>query len=357
MKRYLTVGALAGVALLVTIAATRVGRGEPAAAADGAPVLVLGASDVTTAARADLIAGVPVSGTLEPAVAVEITAPYPEVVSQVLVKEGQAVTRGQVLARFRTDALEPAALSAEAQRRIAASDFERMQNLFREGAVSARDVENAELSLRAAEAAAAQARKALEDAVVRAPVAGSVSRRAVQSGDRVGDGALLFEVVNTRELDFEASVPSEYAALLAPGAPVALGGPGLPAEGVSGRVARINATADPATRQVKIYVTVPNRDGRLVAGLFASGRVVLRDVKGAVAVPREGVRQDPGGTTYVLLVEQGKIARREVTAGVLDEVAGLVEITRGLAGGETVVIGPAQGLRPGQPVTIAGREG
>jgi RND family efflux transporter MFP subunit len=197
----------------------------------------------------------------------------------------------------------------------------------------------------------------LDDATVRAPVAGVISRREVESGDRVKDGDLLFELVNTTELEFEASVPSEYAGSFGIGAPVALAGQGLPAEGVSGRVARINAAADAATRQVKIYVGVPNRGGRIVAGLFASGRVVQRQVRGALAVPREAIRAEEGGKTYVLIVLDGRIARRDVTVGALDEVAGLAEITAGLAGGETVVVGPAEGLRPEQPVTITGREG
>ncbi len=126
---------------------------------------------------------------------------------------------------------------------------------------------------------------------------------------------------------------------------------------LGGRVARVNAAVDPATRQVKVYVTVPNRGGRLMGGLFASGRVVLREVKGAVAVPLTALRRDAAGKTYVLIVESGHIARRDVAPGATDEQASLVQITAGLTGGETVVLGAASGLEPGQPVTIAGGEG
>lgn len=359
MKRYMVVGALAGVALIAVVAVWRSGRGEAAipGTVDAPRAVMLGAADVATVGRADLVAGVPVSGTLQPSVVVKIASPVPEVIEVVLVKEGQAVGRRQVLARFQTGVLLPDALSAEAHRRMAASDHERMQNLFKEGAVSQRDVENAEVALRAGEATEALAKKRLDDATVRAPVAGVISRRLVESGDRVKDGDLLFELVNTTELEFEASVPSEYAGSFSIGAPVALAGQGLPAAGVSGRVARINAAADAATRQVKIYVGVPNRGGRIVAGLFASGRVVQRQVQNALAVPREAIRLEDGGKTYVLIVLDGRIARRDVAVGAVDEVAGLAEIARGLTGGETVVVGPAEGLRPEQPVTITGREG
>ncbi len=96
-----------------------------------------------------------------------------------------------------------------------------------------------------------------------------------------------------------------------------------------------------------------------MGGLFASGRIVLRQVRGAVAVPQTAVRSEGGGggKSYVLVVEDGRIARRDVTTGATDEQASLVEITAGLQGGETVIVGPASGLQAGEPVTIAGGEG
>lgn len=356
MKRYTILGA---VTLLAAAGATLAGCGRGAEAgqpADSVRAAVLGPDDVARAARADLIAGVPVSGTLQPSLEVRIASPIPEVVEQVLVKEGQPVQRGQVLARFRTSAVEPAALSAEAERRKAEADYARMQNLYREGAVSEQDVESAEVALRAAQASEAMAKKRLDESTVRAPASGAISKRAVDSGDRVKDGDLLFELVDTRELEFEATVPSEYAAAVRIGAPVLLTVTGADSS-VTGRVARVNATVDEATRQVKVYLTVANPGRRLVGGLFATGRIVLHQVSGAVAVPRTAVRIGPDGRTYVLIVAAGRIARRDVTVGAADEQASLVEIKTGLQGGETVIVGPANGLEAGEPVSIAGGEG
>jgi len=357
MKRFMILGAVA-IAVLGGVAITRCGGGAEAAdtPADSVRAAVLGPDDVAPVTRRDLIAGVPVSGTLQPALEVRITSPIPEVVDRVLVKEGQAVERGQVLARFRTSVVEPAALSATAQRRKAEADYTRMQNLYKEGAVSEQDVENAEVTLRAAQAAEATAQKRLDESTVRAPISGVISQRAVDSGDRVKDGDFLFQLVNTRELEFEATVPSEYVGRVRPGAPAVLAVAGVDS-GITGRVARVNATVDEATRQLKIYLSVPNIGNRLVGGLFASGRVVLHAVHGAVAVPVSAVRTAPDGQTYVLLVEQGKVARRDVTTGAADEQASFVEITTGLQGGETAIVGPASGLEVGEPVSVAGAEG
>jgi len=349
-------------ALTVISAAALAGcRSQPgkaeAAAAGVHAAAVLGPNDVWTAKPGDLIAGVPVSGTLEPGVDIKINSPAPEVLEQVLVEEGQAVGKGQVLARLYTEALAPAAASAQAQKRIAQADYERMQSLLKEGAVSQRDVEVAEVALRAAEAGEALAVRRLQEATIRAPVSGVIAQRLHDAGDRVKDGDQLFRLVNTRELEFEATVPSEYVADVKVGAPASLTVTGQDGKGVTARVARVNATADAATRQVKVYVKVPNGQGRIVAGLFASGRVVTHEVKGALAVPAAGIRRDPQGTTYVLVVAQGKVERRDVTLGVTDEVQGLVEIKTGLQDGDIAIVGPVEGLKVGDLVEIVTREG
>ena len=346
-------------ALVLTLAGCEgeSGKAETAADRDSTATAVLGPNDVARVEKTDIVEGIPLSGTLQPAVDVRIASPVPEVVEEVLVNEGQAVRKGQVLARFQTAVLAPQAASAETQRRIAQADYDRMKNLFAEGAVSQKDVENAELQLRSTEAAAAQARKRLEDATIRAPSSGVISERLVESGNRVKDGDHLFQLVNTDQLEFQATVPSQYAGQLKPGAPVTLNVTGLGSEaGAAGKVSRINAAVDPSTRQVKLYVTVPNPRHRMVGGLFASGRVVLREARGVLAVPSAGVRQD-GEKSYVLVVDNDKVARRDVLPGLRDEVRGLTEIRQGLNPGEVAIVGPAEGMKAGDPVQVVGREG
>ncbi len=316
--------------------------------------VLLSSRDLAAVVRTDLATGVPVQGTLKPAVDVNIMTPYPELIDAVLVKEGQTVRRGQVLARMRAATIEPAATSAEAQRRVAAAEYERMSNLYKEGAVAQRDVEHAEAQLRAAEAGATTAKKLLEDATVAAPVDGVIAKRFVQGGDRVGDGDQLFRLVNTSELEFAASVPTEALGGVQPGAPVVLAVSGLEGRVVAGRVARINATVDAATRQVKVYVAVPNRDRRLAGDMFASGRIMLDVVKGALAVPSAALRKDRGGSTFAWVSAGGRLEKRPVTAGVRDEMRDLAEVKSGLREGELTVVSPIEGIVPGQVVRVVG---
>lgn len=359
MKRYAMSGAAAALGVMALVLVSGCGgqeRAAKAAAAQAPQAVVLGASDMATAERTDLVTGVSVSGTLAPATDVRIGAPIADVVEQMLVKEGQRVRKGEVLMRFRTTAVRPIAVGAESRYRAAKADYTRMQNLLREGAVAERDLESAEATMRETEAGWASAQKMLDEATVRSPISGTVAERFVQAGDMPGIGDPVLRVVDTRELEFEATVTAADVGQVRVGSPVVLDVTGYPHAAIEGRVARINAAADAATRQVKVYVAVPNHDGRMVGGLFASGQVVVKRVRQALAVPASSVRTE-GGKSVVWIVADGKTAMREVTTGLRDEGRDLVEILSGIEPGMAVIAGPITGLQAGQPVQVAKQEG
>jgi len=342
------------VAALTTGCGSHGGSGKGAVADSTANAALLATSDLATASRVDLSTGVPVSGTLAPGWQANVTSPFDDVVSDVLVREGQRVGEGEVLARFRDDQVRSNAASAKARLKSAAADYERQKNLLAEGAVSQRDLEAAESAWRAAQADEAGAAKRLADATVRAPRAGVVTQRSVQSGSRVRTGDPLFVVADTRELEFEASVPSEYVASLHPGSPVRLSVAGFADGSLRGKVARVNAQADAATRQVKVYVNVPNADRRLVGGLFASGNVVTREARHVLAVPTAAIRHE-GDANMAWVLANGRLAKKTVRTGLRDEARDLVEVLEGLAEGDQVVIGPVDGFTVGRAAQVAGK--
>ena len=351
--------------------AKQAGRGAAAeAVAQAAPnTATLNPNDVAVARRQTLRSGIPLNGALEPKVKVTVGAPLAEQLLEVYVNEGDRVQQGQPLARFRDQVLQAAAEYARAdvqsQRmnvRVAEAESARAVALFGEGAIAQRDRDNALAALEAArarlslsESQAANSEDRLKTATLTAPAAGVISKRYAQAGDRVDNGKPVFELVDTRVLQLSASVPTEWLPELRVGRAVSLTIAQLDSSHVSGQIARINPTADPANRQIQIYVDVPNTGERLVGGLFASGRVVTREVRDAVAVPREAVRYEgERRIPYLYAVSNGKIARRQVAVGVADDDLSLVEITSGVAPGETVIVGPIEGLADGTPVEIGG---
>jgi len=129
---------------------------------------------------------------------------------------------------------------------------------------------------------------------------------------------------------------------------------GLGGSALTGHVSRVNATVDAATRQVKVYVGVPNSDHKLAGDMFATGRILLGQASAALAVPTSGVRSEPDGSTYAWVIAAGKVEKRAVKTGVHDELSDMVEIASGLRLGETIVVGPIEGLATGQAVQVAG---
>jgi RND family efflux transporter MFP subunit len=148
----------------------------------------------------------------------------------------------------------------------------------------------------------------------------------------------------------EASVPSDDLSVLRPGATVEFTVRGYDRP-FSGRIERIAPQADPTTRQVPIYVAIPNVGGRLVAGLFAEGRVVSSSAEGLI-VPSNAVNtNDP--EPWVVRVNNGTAERVSVTLGLRDPRSEQVQIVSGLNEGDTLLRGAAQGISPGTPVKLA----
>ena len=137
----------------------------------------------------------------------------------------------------------------------------------------------------------------------------------VNAGDIVTPGAELFTVVDPSSMRLEASVPSESLSELRVGAPVEFQVRGYE-QAFDGRLERIAPQTDAATRQLPIYVAIPNTGGRLVGGLFAEGRVVTQSATGLV-VPVNAVNTT-GPTPWVLRVVDGRAERVDVTLGLRD---------------------------------------
>ena len=335
-------------------------RADPAAAP---PAVQVGAENVITVKRDRIVTGPLISGELRAAREATVRAELSGSMVQVVVEEGQAVRRGALLGRIETATLDEtrrsaqsAVKSAEATLDVARREAERTQRLVAAGALAARDAEVAQSNVTAAEAQLADARsrlvsaqKQLNDTVLRAPFDGIVADRAVNAGDVVSPGTALFTIIDPSSMRLEASVPSEELGLLRIGATVQFTVRGYE-QPFEGRIDRISPQADAVTRQVPIFVTVANAGGRLVSGLFAEGRVVSEAAEGLV-VPLNAVNTSQGAP-WVLRAAGGKTEKVTVTLGLRDTRTERVQILNGVAEGDVLLRGAAQGITPGTPVNV-----
>jgi RND family efflux transporter MFP subunit len=327
-----------------------------------APVRI-GTENVVTVKHDSIVVGPIVSGEIRAEHDATVRAEIGGSMTEVAVQEGQAVRKGALLGRIETRTLDDlrqsassAVRSAENQLLVARRELERTEKLVQAGALAARDLDVARTNVTSAEAQLADARSRLAsterqiaDTVLRAPIGGVVSTRYVNAGDVVSVGTELFQIIDPSSMRLEASVPSDDLSFLRVGAAVEFSVRGYE-QTFRGRIQRIAPQADPVTRQVPIYVSIPNVEGRLVAGLFAEGRVVSQTADGLV-VPANAVNTSDA-VPWVLRVTDGKTERVPVALGLRDQRSERVQVASGLNEGDVLLRGAAQGITPGTAVAL-----
>ena len=317
--------------------------------------------ELFTAAPVDLRQALQLSGSLRAFDLASVKARIAGDVREVLVREGEAVSAGQVIVKL--DATEYAARvaqargnlnSALAQLDIALKSRDNNAALVDKGFISKNAFDNsasqfaaAKANVDASQAALDIVQKSLNDTIIRAPIAGLVSVRSVQPGEKVSADNKLIDIVNLQKMEMEASVPASDVARVAIGQSVRLNIEGM-SETFEGKVVRINPSTQAGSRSFSVYVQVANPGNQLRAGMFAEAQLTLNSKRGILALPQSAVRKDGSGT-YVFTIENGKIARRPVTVGI-DGLTGneyRTEILSGLEPGAQVIRTDMGNLTPG----------
>lgn len=339
-------------------------RGEAPAAPRAALALDLAPGDVVTARTLPLARTLEVSGGLKAVNSAFIKAKVAAEVKTLTVREGDSVKAGQVLGQLDTAEVEwrlrqaeQTASSARAQLDIAKRALENNRALVAQGFISATGLETsvsneaaAQANHQAAMAAAELARKARDDAALVAPIAGLVSQRLVQPGERVAVDTKLIEIVDLARLELEASVAPEDVVALAVGQTAALQVDGIAAT-LAARVARINPSAAAGSRAIPVYLAV-EANPALRQGLFARGRIATAQ-QTVLAAPLSAVRNDLA-QPYVLQVEGGKAVLKTVKLGQRGDVDGQpwVAISGSVPDGALLLSGSAGAVRDGTAVRL-----
>lgn len=312
-----------------------------------------------------LARAIQVSGTLMPLTQAIVKSTVPGEVRRVLVREGEAVQQGAMVAEIdTTDASSrlEAAQADQAERRarlaIAERNRDTNQTLLKQNFISQNAFDQLtstqqanEAAVRWADAQVKLAKKAIEDAVVRAPISGTVAKRFVNGGERVSPEAPIVSVVDLSRMELEATVPASEVAAIAHGQAVQFRVDGFGNRPFMGRVERINPVAEAGSRAIKVFVSVPNPDGALRGGMFAEGTVTLTKTTHVPAMPLAAAFEE-AGQTYAYTVEGGKLVKRAVTLGQRDEATGMVAVSSGIAEGVPVVRIRMNGLKAGAPAVL-----
>jgi RND family efflux transporter MFP subunit len=270
------------------------------------------------------------------------------ILAALLVKEGDRVARGQVLARLDPAEVQAQLRAALALREKAKRDWIRADRLATEGALATSARDDAKTALEAAEAGLAVDQEALARMTLAAPAGGTVFQRLAEPGESLGAGTPVLLVDETGSLTIKVGVTDRDLRRLRMGQEALL----LPEDGtppVKGRITSLAPTPDPADGlyAAELRPTQPVRSwqpGTLVGVRFDGA---IQDP--AVRVPLEALvhRQD---RDWVFVVQEGRAKLTPVVAG-RSEGREIV-VKQGLKGGERVVTEGAYFLQDGQAVRV-----
>jgi len=361
------------------------------------------ATETTAVQRMSIQREVDLSGTLLSPDQAKISSEVAGIILDVPVQLGTEVRRGDVLVRLdprelqlALDRAESALRQVEAQLGIdraqdkqppaddliasvrqatanrddARSAYERAQQLNTRGLLTKADRDTAETRLKVAEAnyqatldtvhslkASLQDRRAsyelaqkkVADAVVKAPVAGSVSERLVQPGEYIRENTPVATIVQMNPLKLKTAIQEKHASLIRPGQAVEFDVEAFLTRKFTGKIAYVSPAVDQATRTFAVEALVDNADRQLKPGFFAKGVVMTRVDENVLAVPEDAISTLAGVST-VYVIDNGKARQQQITLGARQNR--LVEVTSGLKGDETLATTNLSQLATGVTVHV-----
>ena len=359
--------------------------------------------DTTTLQRISIQRQVDLSGTLLSPDQARVSSEVAGIILDVPVQLGSEVRPRDILVRLDTRELQLAADRAEsalrqveaqlgidrgqdrqppaddqiasirqaiANRDDARNAFKRAEQLHGRGLMSQVDYDTSETRLKVAEAnyqaaidsvrslkaslqdrraAFELAQKKLNDAVVRAPVAGSIAERLVQPGEYIRENTPVATIVQMNPLKLKTAIQERHAGLIRAGQTVEFFVEAFPDRKFTGKIAYVSPAVDQATRTFPVEAIVDNPDRVLKPGFFARGTALTKVDANVLAAPEAAVSTLAGVST-VYVIENDKARQQQVSLGARQDK--LVEIVAGLNGDETLATTNLNQLATGVAIRV-----
>jgi len=296
------------------------------------------------------------TGALTAAESVVVRAETSGVVATVEVNEGEAVSRGELLFRLRSEEQRARLAEARAARDLAQRVYDRVESLKGNEVLSAEELDRARAELAQASARLEIARVELERTQIRAPFDGVLGPRLVSPGARVSGGATsrsgdrtgLVQIDAIDELKLVFTVPEVAVNAIHVGVPLEISVTPFPDERFSGKVYFVAPSLDPQSRRLLIKALIPNPGHRLRAGLSCTVYLPLGKRDNVLLVPESAIVLDVAGTFVWRVTDDETAERVPVRLGA--RRPGMVEITSGLAPGDRIVSAGTNKVSAGTPL-------
>jgi membrane fusion protein (multidrug efflux system) len=279
---------------------------------------------------------------------VEMRSETSGLITQMNLREGSRVSRGQLLVKINDADLKAQRRQYELEMTLAKDTERRQKQLFERGAISQEDYDLALNRLNVIEAQLALVDAQIARTEIRAPFSGTIGLRYVDMGDYLTPATRITILQNIDSIKVDFSIPEQYAALVERGDRIEFRIAGSDST-FEGRIFAIEPRIDQASRSLPIRAISPNRSGRILPGSFVEIEYLLEELNDAVLIPTQSlIPQLQGQIVYVS--RGGRATPVNVRTGIRSSTK--IQILEGLALGDTVITTGILQLRDGLPVNV-----
>jgi len=292
------------------------------------------------------------TGSIRAVQGVTLTVELPGKVLRIGVENGAQVKQGDVLMELDTTQEQADLASAEAGLRLAKLNLDRNKGLLDKRIIAQSDYDSIAAIFDQEQAKTATIRATIAKKIIRAPFTGRVGIRTVNLGQTVRAGDELIPLHSSDPIYVEFSVPQTRLDSISVGQTIRVTTDGLKMP-VVGLITAINPVVEEATRTARVQGTLENKEGLLLAGLFAEVEVVLPEKVDVVAVPISAVTTAAYGDSIFVIEENGdKLTARQQFVKLGRKRGDFVSVIKGLNSGDRVVSAGAFKLTNGAPVVV-----
>jgi len=285
-----------------------------------------------------------------------ITPEYNGILTNVYVKEGQRVSKGQTLAKIDDGGLSQQLAQLKIQSALAKTTFERQERLWNQKIGSEIQYLQAKSSFEAQEEAINQLQQQLNKTTVRAPFSGTIDDVITEKGSVVGAGQTpLMRIVNLNDMYIETDVPESYIPSVVKGKKVTVEFPVLGTK-IDTKIRQAGDIINPANRTFKVEVDVPNKDKTIKPNLTAKLKINDYTNPKAILIPQSIISENAEGEQYVYVVKDKKDDNKGTVSKVIIKTGktqgDVIEVLEGIAGGAELIQEGARSVKDGQTVKV-----
>ncbi len=280
---------------------------------------------------------------------------YAGILTKIYVKEGQAVTKDQVLAKIDDGNLTPQLAQLKLQADLAKTTYERQERLWKQKVGSEMQYLQAKTNYESQAKVVNQLQEQIEKTIVKAPFNGVIDEIITEQGNMVSPGSSqIMRVVNLAEMHIETNVPERHLKSVTKNKKVHVNLPVL-GETIHTTISQVGSFINPANRTFKIQVPIPNKDKMIKPNLTAKIKINDYTNEKALLIPQSIISENADGQQYVYVVENKKgnvgIAKKVfITTG--ESEGDHIEILEGITNGAEVVLEGARSVKEGQEVKV-----